>query len=218
MFHVTNKIRWLRLLPCRSSRTVARTRDCFPSVEQNLARQTEEGSQEDCLPFIWDDDSNVPGESPPVSSKRDSNIPNYRRSFDTDVGKGSCSTSNSMDIASRNTSVQKMEKDVSRHEDHRTSAGFLKELMRADEKPLKPSSKGFMSDLVNFVNFSSTLQILSFTFLLFACTLQLWIRWSFLIRIMFLCRGLPWRCHLHQQVHLGHAALRANQEIHPTHL
>lgn len=126
----------------RSSRTASRTRDCFPLVEQNLARQTEEDSQEDCLPFFLDDDSNVLDRSPSLSSKRGSNIPNYRSSFDVDVDKGSCSSLNSMDITSRNTSVQKMEKTVSRHEDHHTSVGFLKDFMKAtDEKPLKLSSK-----------------------------------------------------------------------------
>lgn len=135
-------------MPCRSTRAASRTRDCFPLVEQNLARQTEEGSQEDCLPFFLDDDSNVLDGSPSLSSKRDSNISNYRSSFDVGVDKGSCSALNRMDIASRNTSVQKMEKNVSRHEDHHTSVGFLKDFMKAtDQKPLKPSSKGFKFDI-----------------------------------------------------------------------
>lgn len=166
----TNKIKWWNLLPCRSSRTASRTRDCFPLVEQNLARQTEEDSQEDCLPFFLDDDSNVLDRSPSLSSKRGSNIPNYRSSFDVDVDKGSCSSLNSMDITSRNTSVQKMEKTVSRHEDHHTSVGFLKDFMKAtDEKPLKLSSKGFKFDNWRFCKLQLYTLILSFTFVLFFC-------------------------------------------------
>lgn len=126
-----------------SSRVTSKTRDFFPGVEQNLARHKQESSQEDCLPFFLDDDSNGPVGSPSVSSKRDVTVPTYGFSIDTNVGvKGACSPTNSISVASRNTLFHKMEKNVSRHNDHRPSDGFLKELMKTtDQKPLKPSSK-----------------------------------------------------------------------------
>lgn len=64
-----DEISWVSL--CRNRR-VSRTGDDFPSTECSLVRNTEETSQEDCLPFFLDDDSCGPDGSPSFSNRRSS--------------------------------------------------------------------------------------------------------------------------------------------------
>ncbi|XP_058109429.1 serine/threonine-protein kinase ATG1c-like isoform X2 [Magnolia sinica] len=122
-----------------SSRTTSRARDCFPLGECNLARQTEESSQEDCLPFLLDDDSSGPDGSPSMPSKRNPMKPTCGFSVDKDgYRKGTSNTSNNMDITSRNSFTHKPDKTISRHGFRRPSDGYLKEVAKA---PMKVSSK-----------------------------------------------------------------------------
>ncbi|KAF9595630.1 hypothetical protein IFM89_001503 [Coptis chinensis] len=54
------------------NRASSRGRDGFPLAESSLGRYTEESSQDDCLPFLLDDDSSGPEGSPSFPANRTS--------------------------------------------------------------------------------------------------------------------------------------------------
>ncbi|XP_044474321.1 serine/threonine-protein kinase ATG1c-like isoform X1 [Mangifera indica] len=58
--------------PDRLLRRSSRSTDDFPFLESNSARDTEESSQDDCLPFFLDDDSSGPEGSPSFLRRRTS--------------------------------------------------------------------------------------------------------------------------------------------------
>ena len=88
----------------RSSRSV----DGFPFSESNLGRNADDNSQEDCLPFLLDDDSSGLECSPFVSKRMSPMKSTYGFSVDSGVG-GRDATSNvlnDVDFASRYDSAR----------------------------------------------------------------------------------------------------------------
>ncbi|CAN6723974.1 unnamed protein product [Malus baccata var. baccata] len=65
------------------SRRESRMAEGFPTSECNAMRNMEESSQEDCLPFLLDDDSSGPEGSPSCSRRRSSMKSTYGFSLDT---------------------------------------------------------------------------------------------------------------------------------------
>ncbi|XP_020241298.1 serine/threonine-protein kinase ATG1c-like isoform X2 [Asparagus officinalis] len=93
------------------SRTSSDMRDVFPSVESSPARPSVESSQEDCLPFILDDESIGQDGNQSVLKTRGSVRPTYGFSVDSKVDKSPVSSqSNNVGVASRfSSSLKKME-------------------------------------------------------------------------------------------------------------
>ncbi|KAL5991708.1 hypothetical protein ACLOJK_012618 [Asimina triloba] len=128
----------------RSSRTLSRPKDSFPQVACSLPRQTEEISQDDCLPFSIDDDSSGPDGSTFMPLKRNLTVPTYKFSADKDVNekKGASNTSTDMDY-SRNSVIHKLGKTAVRHDTQRFSDVYLNDATEdMDQRPKKVSSEG----------------------------------------------------------------------------
>ncbi|XP_050114697.1 serine/threonine-protein kinase ATG1c-like isoform X2 [Malus sylvestris] len=69
--------------PYSRSRRASRMADGLPTSEHNAMMNMEESSQEDCLPFLLDDDSSGPEGSPSFSRRRSSMKSTYGFSLDT---------------------------------------------------------------------------------------------------------------------------------------
>ncbi|KAG8647679.1 serine/threonine-protein kinase ATG1c isoform X2 [Manihot esculenta] len=91
------------------NRTFSRSVDGVPLSESNSARNTEDISQEDYLPFFLDDDSSGPEGSPSFSKRRPSMKSTYGFSLDTQVdGKEAKSNAlNNMDFTPRHSSTRR---------------------------------------------------------------------------------------------------------------
>ncbi|KAJ0028298.1 hypothetical protein Pint_35323 [Pistacia integerrima] len=92
-----------RLLRSRSSRST----DGFPFLESNSVRDTEESSQDDCLPFFLDDDSSGPEGSPSFLRRRTSMKSTYGFAVDAkvDVRQATSNPLNNKDLTSRDGST-----------------------------------------------------------------------------------------------------------------
>ncbi|XP_059647115.1 serine/threonine-protein kinase ATG1c-like isoform X2 [Cornus florida] len=141
----------------RSSRMI----DGIPFTEGNPVRNSEESSQEDCLPFSLDDDSSGPDGSPSFSRRRSSmnstygfsldtvnkrdlpntsnNLARYGFSLETRVDRREpANTSSNMDVTSKYSAVKhKPESTGFRFDSHRHLEGNLKESLKSmDQKPV----------------------------------------------------------------------------------
>jgi serine/threonine-protein kinase ULK/ATG1 len=107
----------------------------FPFSERNAARNAEEGSQEDKLPFSLDDDYNGPDRSPSFARK-----PPMKSTVGFSLGnrKEVSTASNDRDLSFKFSSIaQKPETTSLRLESRRRSEGNLKESFKsADEMPM----------------------------------------------------------------------------------
>uniref|UniRef100_A0A5B7ANB7 Putative serine/threonine-protein kinase ATG1 n=1 Tax=Davidia involucrata TaxID=16924 RepID=A0A5B7ANB7_DAVIN len=119
----------------RSKRS-ARIIDRFPFSERNPLRNTEEMSQEDCLPFSLDDDSSGRDGSPSFVRKRSSMKSTYGFSLDTEVDRMEMSNTSNQDLTSKYSGVtHKPENTGFRLDNYRPSEGNLKESLKSiDQK------------------------------------------------------------------------------------
>ncbi|WCJ28364.1 Serine/threonine-protein kinase ATG1c [Euphorbia peplus] len=122
--------------------------DSYRLSDNNSARNSEENSQEDCLPFFLDDDSSGPESSPSFSNRRSRMKSTYGFSLDTQVdGKEAKSNVlNNMDFSPRYTS--------SRHNLENTNfkpniSKFPDENLHEGRKPLSQRSMPVRSRVVD---------------------------------------------------------------------
>ncbi|XP_038721640.1 serine/threonine-protein kinase ATG1c-like isoform X2 [Tripterygium wilfordii] len=89
--------------PDNMLRRSSRSMDGIPSSESSPLRNTEESSQEDCLPFFLDDDSSGPEGSPSYFKRRSSVKSTCSFSLDTNADRREATSNvlNNMDFTSR---------------------------------------------------------------------------------------------------------------------
>ncbi|ERN08074.1 serine/threonine-protein kinase ATG1c isoform X1 [Amborella trichopoda] len=106
-------------------RTEHNSSDGFSSSRCSPARQAEESSQEDCLPFLLDDDTNAPG-SPPFTSRRAS-VPCTSSRLKTVLNKRTTpNTSTGSDVYSRERNINyKVENDTYRQMQNNRASGQI---------------------------------------------------------------------------------------------
>lgn len=99
-------------------------------------RRTEENHQEDCLPFILDDDSSGPDGSPSFSRKKSSMKSTFGFDLNTKLDKAESGSPNSYNInRSRYTSVtQRAETTTKRLENHKISGRNLNVPLESPEQ------------------------------------------------------------------------------------
>lgn len=111
----------------------------FPMSECNPMRNMEESSQEDCLPFLLDDDSSGPEGSPSYSRRRPSMKSTYGFSLDTKVDRREASPTTSY----RYGSATRKDNSSLRLDNHRLSDRNLTDpLGSMDQKPMNARSRG----------------------------------------------------------------------------
>ncbi|XP_024934982.3 serine/threonine-protein kinase ATG1c isoform X2 [Ziziphus jujuba] len=123
----------------RSSRMV----EGFPLSECNPVRNMEESSQEDCLPFIFDDDSSGPEGSPSLR-RRFSMKSTYGFSLDSraDRPEAPPTTSNNVDSTLRYGTATRKENSTLRLDSHRPSDRSLADPLKSmDRKPVNSQSR-----------------------------------------------------------------------------
>lgn len=89
------------------------------SVESNLVIQTNERLDEDCLPFVFDDDHHATDVEPFSSSPSSTPFPRLPRK--QDLGKVTSLASKCMNVSYQEAIVQKGVKYNSRHDFHNSS-------------------------------------------------------------------------------------------------
>lgn len=111
-----------------SSQASPITRDSCTLVESSPARHSEGSSQEDCLPFILDDDSSGHDVSPSVVMKNASRRSTYGFSVDNKLDESPvCSPSRNMDNPSRySNAIRRSETTSSRNDSYRYLDGSVK--------------------------------------------------------------------------------------------
>ncbi|OVA17775.1 Protein kinase domain [Macleaya cordata] len=130
-----------------SSRMSLRATDGVRSTECSPMRHGEVSSQDDCLPFLLDDDSSGHDQIPSSPAKRDSMRSTYGFYLDKEVDKKAMAsnTSANMGIASgsRYSSITHKVGSIGfKLEDNRSSDGKLKEPITAlDQRPSKACSE-----------------------------------------------------------------------------
>lgn len=168
-------------------RETQRVLDKFPLSGRN----TEESSQEDCLPFDLDDDSNLPAGSP--SPKKSTMKSMYGFSLDSKSEQRDYSNlANRTGSSKYNSSPHKIKVTGSNLGSRQLAEGNLNEsLKRTEFGTLETHPKGaFLSNLllpflsIELQYLHNLAWVLLFSFLNFATNLQLWIRWSQSTRIM----------------------------------
>lgn len=112
----------------------SRAVDDFPLSESHPSRKAEESSQDDCLPFLLDDDSSGTEGSPSFAKRRSSMTSTYGFSVDTKERKEATSNAfHNTDLTSGyGGSRYRSENTSFRHESHR----FLHETPREPQKPV----------------------------------------------------------------------------------
>jgi len=112
-----------------SSRTSLDMRDAFPSVESSPARPSGESSQEDCLPFLLDDESSGQDGSSSALKSRGSIRSTYGFSVDNKVDKSPVSSpSRNVGGVSRfSSSPKKLESASYGRDSHRLCSRNVKE-------------------------------------------------------------------------------------------
>ncbi|XP_068643922.1 serine/threonine-protein kinase ATG1c-like [Aristolochia californica] len=124
------------------TRNATQTRNISSLVKTNSGRQTDESSQDDFLPFLLDDDSNVTDSGPSFPPKTTSAAPTYGFSQITEVERKNISTSSNFDIAPKNSITHKVDKTFSKLDGRRFGDGFVKHPSAAvDKRQMKGSSK-----------------------------------------------------------------------------
>jgi len=107
-----------------SSQTSLDMRDAFPLVESSIARPSGETIQEDCLPFLLDDESSGQGGSLSVLKSRGSIRSTYGFSVDNKVDKSHVSSSSrNVGVVSRFSSSPKNLESTSYGRDSHRSCG-----------------------------------------------------------------------------------------------
>ncbi|RVW44482.1 Serine/threonine-protein kinase ATG1c [Vitis vinifera] len=128
-----------------SSRRSSRIIDGFPLSECNPVRNTEESSQEDCMPFPLDDDSSGPEGSPSFLRRRSSMKSTYGFSLDKKVDRRETifNTPNNMDLASKYSSAShKPEITGFRIDSLRPSDENVKEPLKSmEQRPMRSCSR-----------------------------------------------------------------------------
>ncbi|KAL6277996.1 hypothetical protein ACE6H2_021597 [Prunus campanulata] len=120
------------------SRKTSRMAEGFPMSECNPMRNMEESSQEDCLPFLLDDDSSGPEGSPSYSRRRPSMKSTYGFSLDTKVDRREASPTTSY----RYGSATRKDNSSLRLDNHRLSDRNLTDpLGSMDQKPMNARSR-----------------------------------------------------------------------------
>lgn len=164
---------------CRN-RTFSRSVDGVPLSESNSARNTEDISQEDYLPFFLDDDSSGPEGSPSFSKRRPSMKSTYGFSLDTQVdGKEAKSNAlNNMDFTPRHSSTRRNLETPSFKPDINK---FSNEHLHEASKYMNQRSMNVQSRGTNNPNMCFSLQLMCFSlsyFFLWVVLVQLWTHWS----------------------------------------
>lgn len=128
----------------------------FPSSDSNRVRKTDENSQEDCLPFFLDDDSNGP-EGSPSYLKKYSMKATYGFSLDTKIDRREASsldtnvdrleatptTSNDIDAIFRYNPASHKENNSIRLDSHKPSVRDLNDPFKyMGQKPVNAHSRG----------------------------------------------------------------------------
>ncbi|KAJ0984039.1 hypothetical protein J5N97_002395 [Dioscorea zingiberensis] len=130
------------------------TRDCSAMVESSPARHSEASSQEDCLPFLLDDESSGHDVSPSVVMQKTPTRSTYGFSVENKLDKSpACSPSRNMDNPSRyNNTVQRLETTSSRNDSYRHLDGSIKGTrMLANQLPEVPLGDPSIADSLEFV-------------------------------------------------------------------
>lgn len=118
----------------------SRTVDDFPLSDSNRSRKTEESFQDECLPFLLDDDSSGTEGSPSFAKRRSSMTSTYGFSVDTKERNDAASNAfHNMDLLSRyDGSKNKLENTSFRHESNK----FLHD---TSHEPQRPTNHKFAS-------------------------------------------------------------------------
>lgn len=113
----------------------------FPMSDSSAMRNMEESSQEDCMPFLLDDDSSGPEGSPSFSRRRPSMKSTYGFSLDTKADRREASPSTSF----RYGNATRKENSSLRLDSHGPSVRNLSDhLGSVDQKPVNAHSRGGM--------------------------------------------------------------------------
>lgn len=121
------------------SRRGSRMGEGFPMSDSSAMRNMEESSQEDCMPFILDDDSSGPEGSPSFSRRRPSMKSTYGFSLDTKADRREASPSTSF----RYGNATRKENSGLRLDSHGPSVRNLSDhLGSVDQKPVNAHSRG----------------------------------------------------------------------------
>ncbi|CAN6576265.1 unnamed protein product [Malus baccata var. baccata] len=124
--------------PYSRSRRASRMADGFPTSEHNAMMNMEESSQEDCLPFLLDDDSSGPEGSPSFSRRRSSMKSTYGFSLDTKGDRREASPTTSY----RYGSATRKENSSLRLDGHRPLDRNLTDPLRSvHQKPVNARSR-----------------------------------------------------------------------------
>ena len=129
---------------CRS-RGSSRMVEGFPLAECNPVMNMEESSQEDCLPFILDDDSSGTEESPSFLRRRSSIKSTYGFSLDSKVDRQEASptTSNNVDHNFKYGTGTGKENSTLRLDSHKPSDIRLTDPLKPmEQKPVNARSRG----------------------------------------------------------------------------
>ncbi|KAM1307382.1 hypothetical protein ACFX2H_009640 [Malus domestica] len=124
--------------PYSRSRRASRMADGLPTSEHNAMMNMEESSQEDCLPFLLDDDSSGPEGSPSFSRRRSSMKSTYGFSLDTKGDRREASPTTSY----RYGSATRKENSSLRLDGHRPLDRNLTDPLRSvHQKPVNARSR-----------------------------------------------------------------------------
>lgn len=207
-----------------SSRRSSQIFNGFPLAECNPLRNADDSSQEDCMPFPLDDDSSGPEGSPSFMRRMSSMKSTYGFSLDSKVDRRErvFNTPNNMDLASKYSSAsRKPEITGFRIDSVRPSDVNVNEPVKSMEQgPMKGRSRGtkvfhYISLLILILYYLKKCVAKSYVLfiVLFVWIPQLWIHWSWLIRIMFLYLDRQWMCHLPQPLLPSQVIHNANQGV-----
>ncbi|XP_062001846.1 serine/threonine-protein kinase ATG1c-like isoform X1 [Rosa rugosa] len=119
------------------SRRGSRMGDGFPISVSSAIRNMEESSQEDCMPFLLDDDSSGPEGSPSFSRRRPSMKSTYGFSLDTKADRREASPSTSF----RYGSATRKENSTLRFDSHRPAGNLYDHLGSMDQKSVNAHSR-----------------------------------------------------------------------------
>ncbi|KAK7350054.1 hypothetical protein VNO77_08119 [Canavalia gladiata] len=134
------------------NRSSSRLGDGFCSTVSDPLRRTEENYQEDCLPFILDDDSSGPEGSPSFSRVKSSMKSTYGFDINTKLDKAESAspTSNNITCTSRYGSItQRSENTSKRLDNHKISGRNLTDPLESPEQIFASPYPKVMDSLEN---------------------------------------------------------------------
>lgn len=115
--------------------------DGFPMSDTGAMRNMEESSQEDCMPFLLDDDSSGPEGSPSYSRRRPSMKSTYGFSLDTKADRREASPSTSF----RYGTATHKEHSTLRFDSHKPlDRNLYNHLGSVDQKSVNARSRGIL--------------------------------------------------------------------------